>query len=43
MAQNRLLTKDHFLLGTFATNCGGGMTVSTLPDLIAGRPHGKTT
>lgn len=32
MAQNRLLTKDHFLLGTFATNCGGGMTVSTLPD-----------
>lgn len=24
--------RDHFLLGTFATNCSGGMTVSTLPD-----------
>ncbi|MGO3131594.1 MAG: LLM class flavin-dependent oxidoreductase, partial [Alcaligenes sp.] len=32
MAQNTLLTHDKFLLGTFATNCGGGMTVSTLPD-----------
>lgn len=32
MAQNALLTHDKFLLGTFASNCGGGMTVSTLPD-----------
>lgn len=34
MIQNRLLQRDknHFLLGTFATNCSGGMTVSTLPD-----------
>lgn len=24
--------KNHFLLGTFASNCSGGMTVSTLPD-----------
>lgn len=26
------LKKDKFLLGTFSTNCGGGMTVSKLPD-----------
>lgn len=32
MRPNRLLTSNHFLLGTFASNCGGGMTVSQLPD-----------
>ncbi len=32
MRLNSLLNSDHFLLGTFASNCGGGMTVSQLPD-----------
>lgn len=32
MRPNSLLNSDHFLLGTFASNCGGGMTVSQLPD-----------
>ncbi|MEZ2722051.1 LLM class flavin-dependent oxidoreductase [Paenalcaligenes hominis] len=32
MKPNSLLTSDHFLLGTFASNCGGGMTVSQLPN-----------
>lgn len=32
MSQNSLLAKDHFLLGTFASNCSGGMTVSKLPE-----------
>ena len=32
MQANSLLNSDHFLLGTFASNCGGGMTVSKLPD-----------
>lgn len=27
-----LLADERFLLGTFASNCGGGMTVSTLPE-----------
>ena len=32
MASTSLLAKEHFLLGTFSTNCSGGMTVSKLPD-----------
>ena len=32
MAQHPFLTHQRFLLGTFASNCSGGMTVSTLPD-----------
>jgi len=32
MAQHAFLTHQRFLLGTFATNCSGGMTVSKLPD-----------
>ncbi len=30
--QHTFLTHDRFLLGTFASNCSGGMTVSKLPD-----------
>jgi alkanesulfonate monooxygenase SsuD/methylene tetrahydromethanopterin reductase-like flavin-dependent oxidoreductase (luciferase family) len=32
MALHSMLSHDRFLLGTFASNCGGGMTVSTLPE-----------
>jgi alkanesulfonate monooxygenase SsuD/methylene tetrahydromethanopterin reductase-like flavin-dependent oxidoreductase (luciferase family) len=32
MQTNQFLKRDHFLLGTFSTNCSGGMTVSKLPD-----------
>lgn len=32
MAQHPFLTHQRFLLGTFATNCSGGMTVSKLPE-----------
>ncbi|WP_310625978.1 LLM class flavin-dependent oxidoreductase [Limnohabitans sp.] len=31
-AQHPFLTHKKFLLGTFSTNCGGGMTVSKLPE-----------
>lgn len=31
MHTHPFLQKDHFLLGTFASNCSGGMTVSKLP------------
>ncbi|PIE48257.1 MAG: LLM class flavin-dependent oxidoreductase [Gammaproteobacteria bacterium] len=30
--QHKFLTHNKFLLGTFSTNCGGGMTVSKLPE-----------
>lgn len=29
---NRLLAADHFLLGTFASNCSGGMSVTKVPE-----------
>lgn len=32
MSQHKFLQNDKFLLGTFSTNCGGGMTVSKLPE-----------
>jgi alkanesulfonate monooxygenase SsuD/methylene tetrahydromethanopterin reductase-like flavin-dependent oxidoreductase (luciferase family) len=32
MTQHSFLTHQRFLLGTFASNCSGGMTVSKLPD-----------
>jgi len=32
MDTHPFLSGDHFLLGTFSTNCSGGMTVSRLPD-----------
>lgn len=32
MSQHKFLQHDKFLLGTFSSNCGGGMTVSKLPD-----------
>lgn len=32
MNTHQFLQKDKFLLGTFSTNCGGGMTVSKLPE-----------
>lgn len=32
MSQHKFLQNDKFLLGTFSSNCGGGMTVSKLPD-----------
>ncbi len=32
MTQHSFLTHDRFLLGTFASNCSGGMTVSKLPE-----------
>ena len=32
MQTNQFLKRDHFLLGTFSTNCSGGMTVSKLPN-----------
>ena len=32
MEKHRFLNKNKFLLGTFSTNCGGGMTVSKLPE-----------
>lgn len=31
-AAERLLDRDTFLLGTFATNCSGGMTVTKVPE-----------
>ncbi len=30
--KHNFLSKNKFLLGTFSTNCGGGMTISKLPD-----------
>jgi len=32
MTQHSFLTHDRFLLGTFSSNCSGGMTVSKLPE-----------
>lgn len=32
MKKHHFLQSDKFLLGTFSSNCGGGMTVSTLPE-----------
>ncbi len=32
MKKHKFLQNDKFLLGTFSTNCGGGMTVSKLPE-----------
>lgn len=32
MSTHTFLQNDKFLLGTFSTNCGGGMTVSKLPE-----------
>lgn len=32
METNNFLKRDHFKLGTFSTNCSGGMTVSKLPN-----------
>ncbi len=32
MTTHPFLQRDHFLLGTFASNCSGGMTVSKLPN-----------
>ena len=32
MARNRMFDRDQFLLGTFASNCSGGMTVTKLPE-----------
>ena len=32
MSQHKFLQNDKFLLGTFSSNCGGGMTVSKLPE-----------
>lgn len=32
MSQHNFLQNDKFLLGTFSSNCGGGMTVSKLPE-----------
>jgi FMNH2-dependent dimethyl sulfone monooxygenase len=32
MNQHSFLTHNRFLLGTFSSNCSGGMTVSTLPE-----------
>lgn len=32
MTQHAFLTHDRFLLGTFSSNCSGGMTVSKLPE-----------
>ncbi len=32
MTIHSMLSHDRFLLGTFASNCGGGMTVSKLPE-----------
>lgn len=32
MKKHIFLQHDKFLLGTFSSNCGGGMTVSTLPE-----------
>jgi FMNH2-dependent dimethyl sulfone monooxygenase len=29
---NRMLAADHFLLGTFASNCSGGMSVTKVPE-----------
>ena len=31
-AANRMFRRDRFLLGTFATNCSGGMTVTKIPE-----------
>jgi len=30
--RNRMFDRDNFLLGTFASNCSGGMTVTKLPE-----------
>ncbi|WP_274627038.1 LLM class flavin-dependent oxidoreductase [Arvimicrobium flavum] len=30
--RNRMFNRDQFLLGTFASNCSGGMTVTKLPE-----------
>ena len=32
MTMHSFLTHDRFLLGTFSSNCSGGMTVSKLPE-----------
>ena len=32
MKEHSFLSHDRFLLATFSTNCGGGMTVSKLPN-----------
>src|SRR5580692_281732 len=32
MSAHPFLEDSHFLLGTFASNCSGGMTVSKLPE-----------
>jgi len=32
MSTHDFMTHDRFLLGTFSSNCSGGMTVSTLPE-----------
>ena len=32
MSEHSFLTHDRFLLGTFSSNCSGGMTVSKLPE-----------
>lgn len=36
MTTHPFLQKDHFLLGTFATNCSSGMTASKLPNRWSG-------
>jgi dimethylsulfone monooxygenase len=30
--RNRMFDRDTFLLGTFASNCSGGMTVTKVPE-----------
>ena len=32
VSRNRLLDADNFLLGTFASNCSGGMSVTKVPE-----------
>ena len=29
---NRMFRSNHFKLGTFSTNCSGGMTVTKIPE-----------